>query len=39
MEKEAAGCFSTSQDSVQVISYAGPSHVEVFSRHTKGQQC
>lgn len=30
-------CFSTSEDSLQFISYTSPSHVEVFSRHGKGQ--
>lgn len=30
-------CFSTSENSMQFISYASPSHVEVFSRHRKGQ--
>lgn len=30
-------CFSTSEDSMQFISYTSPSHVEVFSRHAKDQ--
>lgn len=30
-------CFSTSEDSTQFISYTSPSHVKVFSGHTKGQ--
>lgn len=29
--------FSTSEGSMQFISYTSPSHVEVFSRHAKGQ--
>lgn len=30
-------CFSTSEDSMQFISYTSPSHVEGFSRHAKDQ--
>lgn len=30
-------CLSTSEDSMQFISYTSPSHVEVSSGHAKGQ--